>query len=157
MGLNARTISDFQRFEIELGEAAPEAVLVVGDDLIDPDSLCKRAERALGGYAGDLNPGRNSIDIACRVLEFARRLFAAFFTVCGPVLEQRNAGDTALAHPGDETAQAGLIDALSGNFFVQRVDHAGADQVALVPNLREQTPVALVALQLLAQLFVGGQ
>lgn len=151
MGLNARTISDFQRFEIELGEAAPEAVLVVGDDLIDPDSLCKRAERALGGYAGDLNPGRNSIDIACRVLEFARRLFAAFFTVCGAWMS------AALAHPGDETAQAGLIDALSGNFFVQRVDHAGADQVALVPNLREQTPVALVALQLLAQLFVGGQ
>ena len=46
-----------------------DILLLAREGLIDPASLRKRAEEALGGYVGDLNPVRNSIDIACRLIE----------------------------------------------------------------------------------------
>jgi hypothetical protein len=47
-----------------------------------------RAEQALGGYLGDLNPVRNSIDVACRLIESAQSLFAAF-VAAGDTSRQR--------------------------------------------------------------------
>ena len=49
-----------------------DILLLARDGLIDPAALRKRAEQALGGYVGDLNSVRNSIDIACRLIESAR-------------------------------------------------------------------------------------
>jgi hypothetical protein len=49
-----------------------DILLLAREGLIDPASLRKRAEQALAGYVGDLNPVRNSIDIACRLIESAR-------------------------------------------------------------------------------------
>lgn len=46
-----------------------DVLLLAREGLIDPASLRKRAEQALGGYVGDLNSVRNSIDIACRLIE----------------------------------------------------------------------------------------
>jgi len=46
-----------------------DILLLAREGLIDPASLRKRAEQALGGYVGDLNSVRNSIDIACRLIE----------------------------------------------------------------------------------------
>ncbi len=40
--------------------------------LIDSASVRKRAEEALGGYAGDLGSVRTSIDIACRLIDTVR-------------------------------------------------------------------------------------
>ena len=40
--------------------------------LIDSASLKKRAEEALGGYVGNLNSVRRSLDLACRVVDVAR-------------------------------------------------------------------------------------
>jgi hypothetical protein len=44
-------------------------LLLTREGLIDWASLRKRAEEALGGNVGDLNSVRNSIDIACRLIE----------------------------------------------------------------------------------------
>lgn len=49
-----------------------DILLLAGKGLIDAASLRKRAEQALGGYVGDLNSVRNSIDIACRLIESAQ-------------------------------------------------------------------------------------
>jgi len=46
-----------------------DILLLAREGLIDPASLRKRAEQALGGYVGDLTSVRNSIDIACRLIE----------------------------------------------------------------------------------------
>jgi hypothetical protein len=49
-----------------------DILLLAREGLIDAASLRKRAEQALAGYVGDLNPVRNSIAIACRLIESAR-------------------------------------------------------------------------------------
>jgi hypothetical protein len=41
--------------------------------LVSADALRQRAEQAAGGYVGDLERLRNSIDIACRIAEDAER------------------------------------------------------------------------------------
>ena len=46
-----------------------DILLLAREGLIDSASLRKRAEQALGGYVGDLSSVRNSIDIACRLIE----------------------------------------------------------------------------------------
>ena len=46
-----------------------DILLLAREGLIDSALLRKRAEEALGGYVGDLNSVRNSIDIACRLIE----------------------------------------------------------------------------------------
>jgi len=46
--------------------------LLARKSLIDSRALRKRAEEALGGYVGDVESVRNSIDIACRVIDAAR-------------------------------------------------------------------------------------
>ena len=46
--------------------------LLARDGLIDSASLRKRAEQALGGYVGDVNPVRTSIDVACRLIDSMR-------------------------------------------------------------------------------------
>jgi hypothetical protein len=48
-----------------------DILLLAREGLIAPASLRKRAGEALGGYVGDLRSGRNSIDIACRLIESA--------------------------------------------------------------------------------------
>jgi hypothetical protein len=49
-----------------------DILLLAREGLIDSASLRKRAEEALAGYVGDLNSVRNSIAIACRLIESAR-------------------------------------------------------------------------------------
>jgi hypothetical protein len=49
-----------------------DILLLAREGLIDATSLRKRAEQALGGYVGDLTSVRNSIDIACRLIESAQ-------------------------------------------------------------------------------------
>jgi len=49
-----------------------DILLLAREGLIDSASLRKRAEQALAGYVGDLNSVRNSIDIACRLIESAQ-------------------------------------------------------------------------------------
>ena len=49
-----------------------DVLLLAKEGLIDSASLRKRAEQALVGYVGDLNSVRNSIDIACRLIESAK-------------------------------------------------------------------------------------
>jgi len=49
-----------------------DILLLAREGLIDSASLRKRAEEALAGYVGDLNSVRNSIDIACRLIESAQ-------------------------------------------------------------------------------------
>ena len=49
-----------------------DILLLAREGLIASASLRKRAEEALGGYVGDLNSVRDSIDIACRLIESAR-------------------------------------------------------------------------------------
>ena len=49
-----------------------DILLLAREKLIDPAALRKRAEQALGGSVGDLNSVRNSIDIACRLIETAQ-------------------------------------------------------------------------------------
>lgn len=46
-----------------------DILLLAKEGLIDAASLRKRAEQALAGYVGDLNPVRNSVAIACRLIE----------------------------------------------------------------------------------------
>lgn len=46
--------------------------LLAKEGLIDSVSLRKRAEEALGGYVGDLDTIRTSIDIACRLIDSVR-------------------------------------------------------------------------------------
>jgi len=48
-----------------------DILLLAREGLIDSASLRKRAEQALAGYVGDLNSVRNSIAIACRLIESA--------------------------------------------------------------------------------------
>ena len=43
------------------------------EKLVDANSLRKRAEEALGGYVGDLASVRTSLELACNVVEAARR------------------------------------------------------------------------------------
>ena len=49
-----------------------DILLLAKEGLIESAALRKRAEQALAGYVGDLNSVRNSIDIACRLIESAR-------------------------------------------------------------------------------------
>ena len=49
-----------------------DILLLAREGLIDSPSLRKRAEQALAAYVGDLNSVRNSIAIACRLIESAR-------------------------------------------------------------------------------------
>ncbi len=49
-----------------------DILLLAREGLIDSASLRKRAKQALAGYVGDLNSVRNSIDIACRLIESAQ-------------------------------------------------------------------------------------
>ena len=49
-----------------------DVLLLAREGLIEPASLRRRAEQALGGYVGDLNSVRNSIDVACRLIESAQ-------------------------------------------------------------------------------------
>lgn len=59
-------VSKLSRF----GDQDREDILLLArENLIDSASLRKRAEEALAGYVGDLSPVRNSIDIACRLIE----------------------------------------------------------------------------------------
>jgi hypothetical protein len=62
-------VSKLSRFSDQDRE---DILLLAREGLIDPASLRKRGEQALGGYVGDLNPVRNSIAIACRLIESAR-------------------------------------------------------------------------------------
>lgn len=50
-----------------------DILLLAREGLIDSASLRKRAQEALAGYVGDLDSVRNSIDIACRLIESARQ------------------------------------------------------------------------------------
>ncbi len=50
-----------------------DVLLLAREGLIDSASLRKRAQEALAGYVGDLDSVRNSIDIACRLIESARQ------------------------------------------------------------------------------------
>jgi Nucleotidyltransferase of unknown function (DUF6036) len=43
--------------------------LLAREGLIDAHALRERAEQALGGYVGDLDSVRTSIDVACRLIE----------------------------------------------------------------------------------------
>jgi len=43
--------------------------LLAREGLIDARALRRRAEEALGGYVGDLDSVRTSIDVACRLIE----------------------------------------------------------------------------------------
>ena len=56
--------SDQDREDIEL---------LAREKLIDAKPLRKRAEEALGGYVGDVASVRTTIDLACRLVEAARR------------------------------------------------------------------------------------
>lgn len=47
--------------------------LLAREGLIDAKSLRRRAEEALGGYVGDLDSARASIELACRIVEAAMR------------------------------------------------------------------------------------
>jgi len=49
-----------------------DILLLAREGLIDPVSLRERAEQALAGYVGDLSSVRNSIAIACRLIESAQ-------------------------------------------------------------------------------------
>jgi hypothetical protein len=49
-----------------------DILLLAREGLIDSASLRKRAEQALAGHVGDLNSVRNSIAIACRLIESAQ-------------------------------------------------------------------------------------
>lgn len=49
-----------------------DILLLAREGLIDSASLRNRAEEALAGYVGDLNSVRNSIAIACRLIDSAR-------------------------------------------------------------------------------------
>ncbi len=49
-----------------------DILLLAKEGLIDPAALRKRAEQALAGYVGDLNSVRNSIAVACRLIESAQ-------------------------------------------------------------------------------------
>lgn len=49
-----------------------DILLLAGEGLIASASLRKRAEQALGGYVGDLTSVRNSIAIACRLIDSAQ-------------------------------------------------------------------------------------
>lgn len=59
-------VSKLSRFSDQDRE---DILLLAREGLIDSASLRKRAEQALGGYVGDLSSVRNSIDIACRLIE----------------------------------------------------------------------------------------
>jgi len=48
-----------------------DILLLAKEGLIDSASLRKRAKEALGGYVGDLSSVRNSIEVACRLIESA--------------------------------------------------------------------------------------
>ena len=62
-------VSKLSRF----GDQDREDILLLAKErLIDSVGLRKRAEQALGGYVGDLNSVRNSIDVACRLIESAQ-------------------------------------------------------------------------------------
>jgi len=63
-------VSKLSRFSDQDRE---DILLLARQGLVDSASLRKRAEQALGGYVGDLNPVRNSIDIACRLIESTKR------------------------------------------------------------------------------------
>ena len=56
--------SDQDREDIEL---------LAREKLVDAKSMRKRAEEALGGYVGDVTAVKNSIDLACKLVEAARR------------------------------------------------------------------------------------
>jgi len=58
-------VSKLSRFSDQDRE---DILLLAREGLINPAALRKRAEQALGGYVGDLNSVRNSIDIACRLI-----------------------------------------------------------------------------------------
>lgn len=62
-------VSKLSRFSDQDRE---DVLLLAREGLIDPASLRKRADEALGGYVGDLTSVRNSIDIACRLIESAK-------------------------------------------------------------------------------------
>ena len=62
-------VSKLSRFSDQDRE---DILLLARERLIASASLRKRAEQALGGYVGDLNSVRNSIDIACRLIESAQ-------------------------------------------------------------------------------------
>jgi hypothetical protein len=49
-----------------------DLLLLARKGLIDSTALRKRAEEALGGYVGDVESARDSIDIACRLIDAAR-------------------------------------------------------------------------------------
>ena len=46
-----------------------DILLLAKEGLVDAAALRKRSEQALAGYVGDLNPVRNSVAIACRLIE----------------------------------------------------------------------------------------
>ena len=56
--------SDQDRADIEL---------LAREKLVDARSLRKRAEEALGGYVGDVTSVRSSIELACALVEAARK------------------------------------------------------------------------------------
>ena len=62
-------VPKLSRFADQDGE---DILLLAKQGLIDSAALRKRAEQALGGYVGDLNSVRNSIAIACRLIESAQ-------------------------------------------------------------------------------------
>lgn len=62
-------VSKLARFT-EQDRADIEALAKRG--LLEPESVRKRAEEALQGYVGDLEPVRTSIDVACRIIDSHR-------------------------------------------------------------------------------------
>jgi hypothetical protein len=62
-------VSKLSRFSDQDRE---DILLLSREGLIESAPLRKRAEQALAGYVGDLNSVRNSIDIACRLIESAQ-------------------------------------------------------------------------------------
>ena len=55
------------------GQDREDIELLAREKLIDAKSLRKRAGEALGGYVGDVAVVRNSIDLACNLIDAARR------------------------------------------------------------------------------------
>lgn len=62
-------VSKLSRFS---GQDREDIEVLARTGLIDSASLKKRAEEALGGYVGNLNSVRQSLNIACRVVAAAR-------------------------------------------------------------------------------------
>lgn len=75
--LQVRVLSPLDLAVTKLGRFADQdradIELLAAERLIDSPSVRKRAEDALGAYVGDLESVRTSIEVACRVIDEARK------------------------------------------------------------------------------------